>query len=238
MADSRIHLISGEVLSAELSALLNSLYFAVDSTGFTEAKKILLKTFLTEAAVVNEQNNWQAMTPKAFYTSVMTEIVSGINRLATNAEITGKTTTALIGSNKQSVMQTQWLLDWFNQPSSAPAAVAYHTNSRADQMVMDFPVNVWRSFNTAEQLIVNPTLNNGRVFSRLYLKYVIWTGSNNTHYQGTTYIDQTGVDHITGLSGSSLNIGINASGSEFSLRNAAGATQIIKASMQINAILK
>ena len=41
MADSRIRALTGEVLAADIQALLDTLYLAVDDTSFVDAKKIL-----------------------------------------------------------------------------------------------------------------------------------------------------------------------------------------------------
>jgi len=113
MADDRIKDLSGEVAVNQISALLNTLYLAVDDTSFTDAKKILLKTILTEAVVDANTNNYQAMTPKAFYDSVMTDARKGIARLATDGEVTAKTEAGVLKSIHQVLMQAQWFKDWF-----------------------------------------------------------------------------------------------------------------------------
>lgn len=70
-ADARIKDLTGEVLDTELSALLNTLYLAVDDTSFTNAEKVKWKNIITSAAVDKDStNDYQALTPKGFYDSV------------------------------------------------------------------------------------------------------------------------------------------------------------------------
>jgi hypothetical protein len=112
MADSRIRNLTDEVLAAHLSALLNTLYLAVDDTTFTDAKKVLLKTLLTEAVIDANTNNYQAMSPKSFYDSVMTNARKGIGMISPDADVTSKSGSNLLTSIHQTLMQAQWLIDW------------------------------------------------------------------------------------------------------------------------------
>lgn len=69
-ADARIKDLTGEVLGTELSALLDTLYLAVDDTSFTDAEKAKWKNLITSAAVdTDSENDYQALTPKGFYAS-------------------------------------------------------------------------------------------------------------------------------------------------------------------------
>ena len=68
--DSRIKDLTGEVLDTELSALLDTLYLAVDDKWFTDAEKVKWTNLITSAAVDEDStNDYQALTPKGFYDS-------------------------------------------------------------------------------------------------------------------------------------------------------------------------
>jgi len=144
--DARIKDLPSEVLSTELSALLSTMYLAVDGTSFSDAKKVKWATLITNAVVTANANNYQAMTPKAFYDSVMTNAVKGIGRLATDAEITAKSgdSYAMIPSNKQGVMQAQWAKDFFGQQN---APVYFNQSYKTAQWSAGYYADSMETFN-------------------------------------------------------------------------------------------
>lgn len=113
--DQRIRTLTEEVNQSDLNTLKSLLYFAVDHTTFGtgNARKLLLVTILNSLLVEDNTNDYQAMTPKAFYDSIMTEVRKGIGRLATAQEVTEKTAEGLLNSEAQTLMQTQWKKDFF-----------------------------------------------------------------------------------------------------------------------------
>lgn len=159
MADSRIRNLTGEVLTADISALLNTLYLAVDDISFTDAKKILLKSILTEAVITANTNNYQAMTPKAFYDSVMTTLVKGIGQLAVDGEITAKTGNNLLTAANQTLMQGQWVKDWL-QANGAP--IFMHQDTVDDPVALAYQICRKATLAYLESFQITPNLGTGR----------------------------------------------------------------------------
>ena len=87
--DSRIENLTDEALLAELEALKATLKLAIDDPSYSagDAKKILIATLLNKSVVTDNTNDFQAMTPKAFYDSVATESNLGVTRHASPAQI-------------------------------------------------------------------------------------------------------------------------------------------------------
>lgn len=108
MADGRIKDLTSEVLASQIQALLNTLYLALDDDSFSDAKKILLKNLLKDTAVTDALNNYQALTPKGFYSSVATEESKGIVEKATGAEIIAETADKFMDAADQAKMREHW----------------------------------------------------------------------------------------------------------------------------------
>jgi hypothetical protein len=120
--DARIKDLVNEIESNELAAVLSTMYMAVDAASFSDAQKVKWSTLITNEVVAANTNNYQAMTPKSFYDSVMATNRYGIGRYATNEEVTNKTTSGLIRSEQQEIMQAQWKADLF-QTTGVPSVV-------------------------------------------------------------------------------------------------------------------
>lgn len=116
--DSRIKDLEAEVGEGALAGLLNTLFLAVDESTYTNAKKILLKTILTDAVVSTNTNNYQAMTPKAFYDSIMTTTRRGVQRLATDAEVTNRTGEGVVTSERLELLKDKLVTEFFKQGNS------------------------------------------------------------------------------------------------------------------------
>ena len=200
--DSRIKDLGSEVLSADIQALLNTLFLAVDDTSFTDAKKILLKSILTEAVVSSNANNYQALTPKAFYDSVMTTARKGVGRYATSVEVTGKTSDGLLRASDQDAMQTQWISDLM-RGDGMPAAVygnAYarqtFTNQYGNSMSIGDALEIYDAGSSAiANMMVILTIGAGEtVLQGTYSVTAASPGTASTVSLGTyfdLYVDST-----------------------------------------------
>jgi len=167
MADSRIKDLDGEVSSGQIQALLATLYLAVDATSFTDAKKLLLQTILTNAVISSNANNYQAMTPKAFYDSVMTTVVMGINRMATDGEITAKTGSGLLTAANQVLMNATLKNDFFvgNFVPNTYRVNATGVDPQSGNSLMGamaYSVTAEADINTGQKVVFSPVLPSGR----------------------------------------------------------------------------
>lgn len=81
-------------------------------TGELNALGVELSELLTSAIVTDGAIDYKALTAKGFWDSIMTESRRGVGTYATDSEIEGKTTDALIRAGKQDIMQAQWYKDW------------------------------------------------------------------------------------------------------------------------------
>jgi len=174
MADERIKDFTGAVSSAQIGALLDTLYLAVDDTSFTDAKKILLKSILTTAVVDASTNNYQAMTPKAFYDSVMTTTRKGIGQLALDADVTNKTGTGLLNSVHQALMQAQWFKDWFVKNEYAPKAIISDTGDLTTAKAVAYQAVFSGAVAANELIYLHPAelQDAGKSFNNVYMSYV------------------------------------------------------------------
>ena len=120
--------------AGQLQSLISTLQLVVDAPTFTDAQKLALATLLYSSAVTANTNNYQAMTPKAFYDSVMNTTTRGIERAATDAEVTTKAGTGVLNAEDQTLMQSQWMVDWFRK-EGIPNVYHYAGYAMAWQMV-------------------------------------------------------------------------------------------------------
>jgi hypothetical protein len=119
--DNRIRNLTTEVSTAQLLALIETLTLAIDDPTFLEVEKVKYKNFLNSAVITNRDNNYQAMTPQAFYDTLMSTTVKGIGKVAMGYEARDKiipSNPALAGNyllytGHQAEMQSQWKKDWF-----------------------------------------------------------------------------------------------------------------------------
>lgn len=236
MASARIKDLAATVAANEIQAILDSLYLAVDQSAFTNAKKILFKTFLTEAIVADNSINYFAMTPKAFYDSVMTTTRKGIGQLATDGDVTGKTGTGLLNSVHQVLMQAQWKKDWFVKNGEVPGAYYSNTDDLSTAKAISFQFLYNGAVNNGG-VIVGPTLPTGVYYNAVNYKFAISSpngaraGGFNTIYAGAagSEIQQT------------MGIGLSMDlydGGQYLLIFTPGLSGDYYVSMEINATMK
>lgn len=101
MADPiRIKDFTQTLTAGELQTFLSELMIAVDKGGtvgaFLNAKKMPIDVLLSSLAVTSTTNNYQALTPRGFYSSLATEAVKGIVELASDAEILARTESTVL----------------------------------------------------------------------------------------------------------------------------------------------
>lgn len=113
--DSRIENLTNQILLAELQSLKASLKLVLDDPSYSagEAKKMLLSVLLNSSTVSSNTNDYQALTPKGFYNSTMTDSRLGVGRNATNTEITGETSIGLIKAEDLTLVKTNFKTDFF-----------------------------------------------------------------------------------------------------------------------------
>lgn len=239
MADSRIKDASETVASGDLAALLNSLYFAVDATGFTDFKKILLKTILTEAVVTANTNNYQAMTPKAFYDSVMSTTVKGIGQLATDAEVTAKTGTGLLNSVHQVLMQAQWKQDFFKATNGLPPmSLVSDTGDLSTAKAIAYQT-VWAGDMSAygSECILNPTLPANKAIKKAYVHLALHVGTLTTKGSFDLVAPAYDVQQNTAMTGlSGMNVYIWDRGRVMGIQSTSVRTDV-RVSATVNATL-
>jgi len=238
MADSRIKDLTGTTVTQALQALLDTLYLAVDDASYVNAKKILLKSLLYDSIVSGNSNNYQGMTPKAFYDSVMTSTRLGIGRQATSTEITDKDGDGLILSSHQSIMQTQWKKDLFSKNGYAPDSFITDTgdittaNSIAYQVVFN---GYLTTTSPGAHIYLHPAALQavGKSFSAVYFSYISEKGGNVTY--GTHKISAS-PSYIVSFSIGDYTVYLNRYAKTFYFSNMIPAA-LAKVSVTINAII-
>jgi hypothetical protein len=233
MADERLGLLSGTVTSADLQALLDTLYLAVDATSFTDAKRVLLKSLLTEAIITNPTNNYQAMTPKSFYNSVMTTDRNGVNRVSTNDEVTAKSTGTVLLADQQGLMQTQWKVDWFR--FNGPARIVYQNGMPEDAIA--FEACYSGIIPLSGSVVLSPILSTSKRFDLIYCTYACVAGVPRGY--GTSTIIYTGAEVLCPINPPQmLALVLSADGKTLFVRNYFSGTFTTKISIHVNAILQ
>jgi hypothetical protein len=233
MADERLRELSGTVVSGDLSALLDTLYLAVDAASFTDAKKVLLKSILTESIVTNPVNNYQAMTPKSFYNSVMTTSRNGVNRISTNEEVTAKSTGTVLLADQQGLMQTQWLIDWFTK-NGAP--VITHKNDIVPDAIAFDATYAQAAFAVGAYALLNATLPTAKRFDGIYCTLSAAAGTQK--WRGTYSLDFTGAEVVVSIMAlGALSLTLSADGKSLQIKNTYAAAYDVKISIHVNAVL-
>lgn len=234
MADSRIKDVAGTVIEGNLPALLNTLYLAVDDTTFSEFKKILLKTILSEVVVSANTNNYQAMTPKAFYDSVMTTTRKGIGQLATDGEVTTKAGSGLLNSVHQILMQAQWYTDWFVKNGYADGAVY---KSTTNMEAFSFDVNLYAQFTQYQTAQINLVLPAGKRMQGVIFQVICNHSSNTDQYVAFDSLKYNGTTRYYWINGSGLGFMLSADGRTFAVVSNY-STGYVTLSAKLNVICK
>ena len=239
MADDRIKDLPEEVIESELNALIATLYLAVDDTTFTDANKILLKAILFEELVDDNTNDFQALTPKGFYDSVMTTVRMGIQRLATNGEVTAKTGVGLLNTAHQVLMQTQWVKDWF-ESSGVPNI--YGADDLTTPSAMSFEVNFNQANMTAgQEVAISPVLPSGYRYHTINFSWAAsvstgvlqGSGFSNMVFSGST----VSTTLIILASNIILQLRLSADGREISIY-AINISENVLASLHFNVVIQ
>ena len=136
MADSRVENLVKRVFTS--LADLTGVRLWSGKTGESDALGLEVSELLSSDVVADDSIDFKALTPKGFNASTMTEARKGVGEIASDAEITNKTTSNILTSSKQSVMQTQWWKDWHEsngQPNEwgaddvdSPSAISYDSH--------------------------------------------------------------------------------------------------------------
>ncbi len=231
MADDRIKDLPGEVLSGELNALIETLYLAVDDTTFTDAEKVLWKSLLKNTPLTSGTDDYQAITPKAIWDSLMTDAVRGIGQFSTDENVESKSGTGLLNSLHQVLMQVQWLKDWF-QSNGVPAI--YTADDLATPRTMSFQVDFNQAVNPSPVIVISPTLPAGYRFDVVSFSYAAWENAANKGFgfDGVIYTGSV----VTYILDTVLRLQLSADGRELSL-SASTPLSVAYASLKFNAII-
>ncbi len=233
MADSRIKDLDGDVSSGQLPALLNTLFLAVDDTSFSEAEQILLKTILTEAIVTSNSNNYQALTPKAFYDSIMTTARKGIGQLSSDANVTSKSGTGLLNSLHQVLMQAQWKIDWF-QAAGVPNI--FSADTLVNPQAISFNANWEGALAQFARKILSPDIGTSTILAATY-QYVITAEGGNKASSKFQYLKYVGVEVTSDVDTGNLFVYISSDGKTFGLYCGGVLGTNIRCSMTVNMVL-
>lgn len=230
--DERIKDFTDEVAVNELQALLTTLFIGVDASGFSDAKKVLWKTLLFNSIINEDDNNTiahLAITPKAFYDSVMTESKRGVGAYAPGATITAKTGSGLIRSSQQTLMQTQWWKDWF-QKNGVATLFAADNIATPTAMAFDFFLNNTFGSIFSQDIIGSLTLP--RAFKSIAVQCSVLHGVDSASKFIT--LEYLGVEIESVLIPGKLNLVIGGNGNTLRLSGVAGDVQ---ASLKVTAII-
>lgn len=231
MADDRIKDLPGEVSTAELNALIDTLYLAVDDTTFTDAEKMLLKSIMFDGFVTSNSNNYQAMTPRAFYNNIMTTTRRGVGTFANDTDIGNKAGEGLLRSEGQPVMQAQWLIDWFE---SNPVPKIYSADNLETPRTMSFDVHFNNPINPTPVIVISPELPTGYRFDVISFSYVAWNSATNKSY-GFDGLEFTGSVTLRSLT-TLLRFQLSADGREMAISTQQPIANAY-VSMKINTII-
>jgi len=232
--DQRIRTLGQEVAQGDLSALKSLLYFAVDHIDFgaSDAKKVLLTTLLYSAIIENNENDFQMVTPKSFYNSVSTTTRKGIQRLATEAEVTGKTGEGLLNSPHQTLMLAQWKKDLFVTNDSTPSTWCMDSNTIASSKSLAWSLTMQKT--VGGQYNINP----GDISGAAYIQTVYCVISIVTNlgmYGGSFHMIKHSVNQINVTLGTTgVTLVLNPDGTLF-FSSIAGNITIFNVSASFNA---
>lgn len=238
--DSRIKDFLNQIQVADLQAIKDALWFVADHTSFTDAKKITLANLLYTAIVDANTNNFQALTPKAFYDSVMTIERKGIARLATDEEIDSRAGEGLIPSSKQALMQARWYREWFPAGSfpqvifSNNAATASDKKATSYQAGFHHPAADGAWSGSAQFFPIELYLINAQ-FKMVYCTIACTTSAGN--HGGTHILVSSGSTTLLPLGTTGVSLYMSADGNSFGC-TPNGTVTDVRIAITVNAIFK
>lgn len=166
MADSRTTGLDPITLT-QLNTLKATIKFIIDDPSFTTAKGLALLDLLRTTRIINSDSgiDYQAITPKSFFESLMDETNFGIGRMADDAAIAGKYGDGLIRSGKLDKVLSLVENEWFLGASPSDLG-AYRVTSQANNTpaAMVFPSCYAGSLLAANRIVLSPALPTGVYF--------------------------------------------------------------------------
>lgn len=236
MPDSRIENLTDEILIAELEALKASLKLVLDDPSYSagDAKKMLISLLFNSSIVSAATNDFQALTPKGFYNSIMTTARKGIGKLATSTQIEDKmgNEDAVLYAGAQGTMQTQWWDDWFIK-NGVPAKYASDVYPTPRCIAFDAFLN--QTMGANDNVSIGPVLAAGYRYQGISFTFAGSIAANVG--KGFVTLGYTGsTENIVIALG--LSFQLSADGREISIKCGAGsAGGLVLVSTHINAII-
>ncbi len=224
MANLRVRAFVGTVTPTQKSDL-EGLFWWVDKAGFTDAQKLEAISLLTEAIITDNTIDYLAMTPKAFYDSVMTGSRRGVGMIANDGNVTAKTGTGVLICTSQVAMQTQWLEDWF-QKNGIPSVVA--ANDFTIPKAMSFEVNFVQGLSALQEVAISPVLPVGYRYDTVNFSYA--SASDTIKGSGFKNLRHTGsivTTTIVFLGTSFMDLRMSADGRQISVRAVGAITEAV-----------
>lgn len=238
MADERVRDF-GTTLTPTQKSDLQNVFLWVDKTGWTEAQKLEAISLLIDTIIADNTNDYQAMTPKSFYDSIMQEARFGIGRFATSDEIAEKTTDGLLRASLQDTMQTQWDKDW----NSGNATVNVFTYSGdialgiPDSKAISYKGVYHGDLTAGQYKNIQPNKLPAVKWRAAYVNVMLKVGANV--YTGTYLIQRPGVGQYSyiNISTSGISLFMYNDGADFGIYST-GASTDVAVSMDVNMVIQ
>lgn len=208
--DSRVKNLADSINEAELASLLSTLYLAMDDASFSDAQKIKLTTLLYGSVVADGSIYSRALTPAGFWASFMTDVRRGVGQLATDGEVTGKTAgnLKLLKSEHQTLMQTQWLKDWFQ---SVQLPSINFADDLSDPHVIAFTVTLNKAMSIGEYVRISPALITNRRFDKIVGQHASYSNSTSGA-SASIIVTYTGSETVFSLVSGAISLRLSSDG--------------------------
>lgn len=218
---------------------LQGLFLWVDKAGFSDAQKVDVISLLTDSIITDNNNDYQALTPKAFYDSVMTNGRRGVGIFATDADVADKDGTGVLNTFHQILMQAQWLKDWFQGNGTV---IDFKADNEDMELAQALAYSAaWSGDFTAGQLV---ELQPAGISSRPDLGFIqvfctISLSAGATSYYGTFRILSSTSPGLTTvqIQSSGFYIAVTQNGLSFGVYNASARTDV-RISITVNGTLR
>lgn len=186
MADARIYNLLKTLTPTELATVITTVKLVLDDSTFTEASSLKLSDLLkgSTVEVADKDIVSQAITPKAFYATLMSETRRGVGLFAPDANINAKTGDGLLRSSKQTVMQSQWKKDWWTK-SGSPVIYSRTSDDMSSGGAIAYNCVYSGNLAKGEYVDLFPPLETGATIDLLHVTFVL---SSNTNAEKGTFI--------------------------------------------------